>query len=246
MLLKDKIALVTGAGDGIGRAVAEGFAKEGAFVVLVGRTQKKLETVFDAIEAAGGQSTIVPLDLENDLPKVPSVAGGIMQRFGHLDILVNSAGELGALTPLEFYEPEMWETVFRVNSTAPFFLIREMVPLLKKSPAASVINVSSSVARAGRAFWGAYAASKSAMVNWTETWAQELAKTNVRLNNLNPGGTRTAMRAQAFPGEDPETLPAPEEIFPAFLYLATEHSKGVTGEHLNARDWMDWKPPKAE
>lgn len=245
MILQDRIALVTGAGAGIGQAVALTYAQQGATVVLLGRKSKhkKLEKTYDLILDAGGSASIVPLDLENELGLVPELVKGIYERFGKLDILVNNAGELGALTPLELYDNIMWEKVLRVNLTAPFFLTRELLPLLKKSNDASVINVSSGVAFKGRHFWGAYAASKAALVNMTETWAAELEKTPVRLNTVNPGGTATAMRASAFPGEDPDSIPQPAAITPLFLYLASSLSKAVRGQHLDARDWLEWQPP---
>ncbi|MEO5364789.1 MAG: SDR family NAD(P)-dependent oxidoreductase [Magnetococcus sp. WYHC-3] len=244
MVLKDRIALVTGAGSGIGSAVARAMAAQGAFVVLLARQQAPLETVHDDIRAAGGQATIVPLDLEKDLARATDLAPALAQRFGRLDILVNNAAVLGQLTPLSHYTPQMWEQVMRVNVTAPFFLTRQLWPLLEASGRASVINVVSGVGRKGRAYWGAYAASKAALINLTETWAGEMASERIRLNTLNPGPTRTSMRATAFPGEDPASLPAPQDIVPAFLYLASDHSLGVNGQHLQAREWRDWQPPQ--
>ncbi|MBF0448575.1 MAG: SDR family NAD(P)-dependent oxidoreductase [Magnetococcales bacterium] len=247
MILKDRIALVTGAGAGIGQAVAQAYAKQGATVILLGRKSKrnKVEHTFDLIQEQGGRSTIVHLDLENELGLVPSVVQGLYERYGRLDILVNNAAELGGLTPLEHYDNMLWEKVFRVNVTAPFFLIRELLPLLKKSEDASVINVVSSVAFKGRHFWGAYAASKAALANLTETWSAELEKSSVRMNTVNPGGTATDMRARAFPGEDPRSIPKPDEITPLFLYLASNYSKTVRGQHLTARDWLGWTPETA-
>jgi NAD(P)-dependent dehydrogenase (short-subunit alcohol dehydrogenase family) len=244
MILKDRIALVTGAGAGIGQAVAQNYAQQGATVILLGRKSKlkKLEKTYDLIHNAGGKASIVPLDLENELGLVPEMVKSLYERFGRLDILVNNAGELGALTPLALYDNMLWEKVFRVNITAPFFLIRELLPLLKKSDDASVINVVSSVAFKGRHFWGAYAAAKAALVNLTETWSDELAKTSVRMNTVNPGATATAMRASAYPGENPSSIPQPSEITPLFLYLASAHAKEIRGQHLAARDWLEWKP----
>ncbi|MBF0194552.1 MAG: SDR family NAD(P)-dependent oxidoreductase [Magnetococcales bacterium] len=244
MILKDKIALVTGAGAGIGQAVAQNYAQHGATVILLGRNDKhkKLEKTYDLIQQAGGKAVLVPMDLEHDLGLVPEIVKNLYERFGRLDILVNNAGDLGALTPLALYDNLLWDKIFRINVTAPFFLIREMLLLLKASEDASVINVVSSVAFKGRHFWGAYAASKAALANLTETWSAELEKTPVRMNTVNPGATATAMRAAAYPGEDASTIPQPNEITPLFLYLASHYSKKERGNHLAARDWMDWTP----
>ncbi|MBF0610966.1 MAG: SDR family NAD(P)-dependent oxidoreductase [Magnetococcales bacterium] len=239
MLLTNRVALVTGAGSGIGRAVARAYAREGAFVILLGRRQKPLTETYDLIHGEGGEATIAPLDLESQLNRVAELAEGIYRRFGRLDILVNNAGELGTLTPLASFEPMMWEKVFRINLTAPFFLTRELMPLLRQAEAASVIQVVSGLAFHGRAYWGAYAASKAALANLTESWAQELAHSTIRMNTVNPGSTATTMRAKAFPGEDPATLPTADAITPLFLYLASQQSQGVTGKHFNARDWKE-------
>lgn len=243
MILQDKIALVTGSGSGIGQAVAELFAQEGAWVILLGRSQNKLEETSDRITRGGGRATIVPLDLENSLNRIPEITKALYERFGRLDTLVNNAGVLGTLTPLDHYDSILWEQVFRINVTAPFFLTREWMPLLKKSPNASVINVVSTVAFQGRAFWGAYAAAKAALANITETWANESPRQGVRFNTVNPGATRTAMRRTAYPGEDPATLPTPQDVARVFLYLASDFATDVRGQHLNARDWMTWHPP---
>jgi NAD(P)-dependent dehydrogenase (short-subunit alcohol dehydrogenase family) len=246
MILKDKIALVTGAGAGIGQAVAQNYAQHGATVILLGRNNKhkKLEKTYDLIQEAGGKAVLVPMDLEHDLGLVPEIVKNLYERFGRLDILVNCAGDLGALTPLALYDNLLWDKIFRINITAPFFLIRELLPLLKASDDASVINVVSSVAFKGRHFWGAYAASKAALVNLTETWSAELEKTLVRMNTVNPGPTATAMRAAAYPGENPSTIPQPNDITPLFLYLASKYAKNERGNHLAARDWLDWTPEK--
>ncbi|MBF0177014.1 MAG: SDR family NAD(P)-dependent oxidoreductase [Magnetococcales bacterium] len=242
MLLDQQIALVTGAGSGIGQAVAMAYAEAGATVMLLGRSQKALEKTHDRILQQGNQAVIVPLDLEKELHRMADVVQNIHARFGRLDILVHAAAQLGVLTPLAAYEPPLWETVFRVNVTAPFFLTRELLPLLHRSAAASVINITSSVGHKGRAYWGAYAASKAALVNLTETWSEELAPTPIRINSVNPGATATTMRAQAFPGEDPTTLPTPAAIVPVFLYLASRHSAHLRGQHLEAREWLHWCP----
>ncbi|MEO5378597.1 MAG: SDR family NAD(P)-dependent oxidoreductase [Magnetococcus sp. DMHC-6] len=242
MLLKDHIILITGAGRGIGAAIALTFAREGAMTLLLGRDNRQLEKTYDMILAENGRASIVPLDLEKELHRVPELVKNIYERFGKLDVLVNNAGYLGTLTPLDAYAPEEWEKVMRINVTAPFYLTRELMPLLRKSAAGSVINLSSSVGEHGRAFWGAYAASKAALINLTETWAMELQRFSLRFNTVNPGATATHMRALAFPGENPNTLSQPNEITPVFLYLASHLSLGVTGSHFQAQEWIGWRP----
>ncbi|MBF0144226.1 MAG: SDR family NAD(P)-dependent oxidoreductase [Magnetococcales bacterium] len=242
MLLENRVALVTGAGSGIGRAVALAYAREGCHVLLLGRRVGFLEESYDRILEEGGRASIVPLDLETDLGRVPELVATIHRRHGRLDILVNNAAQLGDMVPLESFRPPIWEMVLRVNLTAPYFLTRELLPLLRQSPSASVINVISGVAMHGRAYWGAYAASKAALLNLTQTWSAELCESSVRINAVNPGGTATAMRARAFPGEDPAELPTPESIVPVFLYLASDHSRLRRGENLEAREWCHWRP----
>ncbi|MBF0136249.1 MAG: SDR family NAD(P)-dependent oxidoreductase [Magnetococcus sp. DMHC-1] len=242
MLLDKQIALVTGAGSGIGQAVALAYAAAGATVLLLGRTQKNLEATYDRILQQENQAVIVPLDLEKDLHRVADLVREIHARFGRLDILVNGAAQLGTLTPLAAYEPPQWETVFRVNVTAPFFLIRELLPLLRQAPRATVINITSGVGQQGRAYWGAYAASKAALINLTETWGQELAQSTIRINAVNPGPTATTLRARAFPGEDASSLPTPADIVPVFLYLASPQGAHLQGRHLQAREWLHWQP----
>lgn len=242
MLLADRIALVTGAGSGIGRAVSLHYAREGAMVILVGRRQRALEETHDRIVAAGGHCTIVPLDLDVELVRVPDLVNAVLERFQRLDILVNNAALLGNLTPLAALEPVWWEAIFRVNVTAPYFLTQSLLPLLRRSADGCVINVVSGLARRGRAYWGAYAMSKAALLNMTESWAEELAGSPVRINAVDPGPTATAIRAAAFPGEDPASLPTPEQVTPAFLYLAS--ARGVNGQLLDARQWHDWRPPR--
>lgn len=241
MLLQERIALVTGAGSGVGRAVAEAYAADGATVILVGRRQETLIATYDHITGAGGKASIAPLDLEHQLGRVAELAQGILQRFGRLDILVNNAAILGNMTPLAAYDPVVWESVLRVNLTAPFFLIRELMPLLRQSLAASVINVVCDSANHGLAYWGAYAASKAALLNLSQTWAQELAPTTVRLNTVNPGVVASTIRTKAFPGEDPKALPQPREAVPAFRFLASDYSRKVNGACLQAAAWQDWQ-----
>lgn len=237
-LLKDRVILVTGAGDGIGAAAAKSFAAHGATVILLGRTPRKLEEVYDAIEAAGHpQPAIYPLNLEGaSAEDYIAMAENIEKEFGRLDGLLHNASMLGGLTPLSQYDLKKWGKVMQINLHAPYLMTRACLELLKKSDDASVVFTSSSVGRKGRAYWGAYGISKAATENMMEIWADELeANTNIRVNSLNPGATRTRMRAKAYPGEDPNTLPKAEEIMAAYLYLLGPDSKGVTGQQFDAQ-----------
>ena len=237
-LLKDRSILVTGAGDGIGAAAAKSFAAHGATVILLGRTTRKLEAIYDLIEEAGHpQPAIYPMNLEGAAPKdYLDLANTIEKEFGRLDGLLHNASLLGALTPLGQYDLEMWGKVMQVNLNAPYMLTRACLGLLNKSEDASVVFTSSSVGRKGRAYWGAYGISKAAIENMMQTWADELeANTPIRVNSINPGATRTSMRARAYPGEDPNRLPKPDEILAAYLYLMGADSKGVTGEQFDAQ-----------
>jgi NAD(P)-dependent dehydrogenase (short-subunit alcohol dehydrogenase family) len=208
-MLKDRVALVTGASRGIGAATALALARLGAHVVLTARTQGGLEETDDAIRAAGGTATLLPLDLskpENMDPLGPT----LLQRFGRLDILVHNAGALGKLTPAGHITPKDMETCLQVNFNAAFRLIRTCGPLLAASDAGRAVFVTSSVARKPRAYWGAYAATKAAMEVLVRCWADEVENTKLRINLFDPGATATRMRATAFPGEDPRTLQGPE------------------------------------
>jgi NAD(P)-dependent dehydrogenase (short-subunit alcohol dehydrogenase family) len=218
--LSGKIAVVTGASRGIGAAVAKRFAAEGAHVVLVARTVGGLEEIDDAIKAIGGSATLVPLDL-NELDRVDTLGPSLYQRFGKLDILVGNAGLLGTLGPLSHHDAKLWDTVLRVNVTANWRLIRTLEPLLRRAEAGRAIFVTSGAAHKAQPFWGAYATSKAALEAMVKTWAAELEKTSIRVNLLSPGPIRTAMRAMAFPGEDPQSLRTPESITDAFVDLAS-------------------------
>ena len=219
-LLKDRVALVTGASRGIGAAVAKGFAAEGAHVILTARTIGGLEEVDDEIKAAGGSATLVEMDL-SDYPAIDRLGGGIYERWGKLDILVANGGVLGQLTPIHQYDPKIWEEVIAINLTANQRLVRSMDPLLRLSDAGRAIFVSSGAAYNARPFWGAYAVSKAALDAMVRSYAAENLKSKLRINIVNPGATRTAMRAAAFPGEDPTSLKTPEELVPLFLELAS-------------------------
>lgn len=218
--LAGRIALVTGATRGIGRAVAVGFAREGAHVIALGRTQGALEELDDTMKAEGLSMTLVPIDLE-DANAANVVAQAIHERFGRLDILVANAGLLGGLRPINHYDAKVWNRVMEINVNANWRLIRAFDPLLRMSESARAIFVSSSVAKEPRAYWGAYAVSKAALEMMAGVYAVEVEKTPIRVNILDPGRTRTGMRAEAFPGEDPESLKAPEAVVDAFVDLAS-------------------------
>jgi NAD(P)-dependent dehydrogenase (short-subunit alcohol dehydrogenase family) len=217
--LADRLALITGASRGIGRAVARRFAAEGAHVILLARTKGALEELDDEIRAAGGQATLVPADL-SDHAAIDAIAAAVFQRFGRLDVLVANAGLLGVLSPLHHVDPKVWNQVMNVNVTANWRLIRAFDPLLRQSAAGRAIFVTSGASQQPTAYWGPYAVSKAALDMLALTYAAEVAKTAIRVNLINPGRTRTGMRAEAFPGEDPMTLKAPEDITDAFVELA--------------------------
>jgi len=238
-LLTDRIILITGAGDGIGRAAAKSFAAHGATVILLGRTIKKLETVYDEIEEAGHpQPAIYPMNLEGATPDdYENLANTLATEFGQLNGLLHNASLLGTLTPIEHYVIKRWYQVMQVNLNAPFLLTKACLGLMKRAQDASIVFTSSSVGRKGRAYWGAYAVSKFATEGMMQILANEVeANTNIRVNSLNPGATRTAMRAAAYPGEDAMTLPPPEAIMPLYLYLMGPDSREINGQALNAQD----------
>jgi len=217
--LAGKIALITGASRGIGAAVAQHFAAHGAHVVLAARTVGGLEEVDDAIRAAGGSATLVPVELR-DFMKIDELAARLFDRWGRLDILVGNAAEFGVFSPLGHIDPATWAEVMDLNLTANWRLIRAMDPLLRAAPAGRAIFVTSGVARRVSPYWGPYAVSKAALEMLVKIYAGEIAKTRARANLLDPGIVRTRLRARAFPGEDPSRLPPPESITDAFLTLA--------------------------
>ncbi len=232
--LDGRIALITGASRGIGAAVAKRFAAEGAHLVLLARTVGGLEEVDDAIREAGAaEATLVPVDLA-DADAIDRLGGALHERFGRLDVLVGNAGLLGSLSPMGHVEPETWSSVIEINLTANWRLVRSLDPLLRASDAGRAIFVTSGVGSRAVPYWGPYAVSKAGLEMLVKIYAAEMAKTKVRANLVNPGGTRTRMRAEAFPGEDPMTLPAPEDITELFVELA-EPSCERNGEVLQAQ-----------
>jgi NAD(P)-dependent dehydrogenase (short-subunit alcohol dehydrogenase family) len=240
-LLASRTILVTGAGDGIGRAAALAFATHGASVILLGRTAAKLEKVYDEIEKHGApQAAILPLDLAVATPAhYEQVAQTIEKEFGRLDGLLHNAADAGTLTPVELYEPDMWYRVMQVNLHAAWLLTRACLPLLRKSADASIVFTSADAGRAGHAYRGAYGVSCFALEGLMQILADEcVTEGRVRVNSLDPGAVRTAMRARAYPGENARALPAPEDIMPAYLYLLGPDSRGVSGRALNADDFL--------
>jgi NAD(P)-dependent dehydrogenase (short-subunit alcohol dehydrogenase family) len=218
--LSGRIALVTGASRGLGYFAAKHLAAAGAHVIAVARTVGGLEELDDEIKAAGAQATLVPLDLA-DMPGIDRLGGAINERWGRLDILVANAGILGTISPIGHVEAKAFEKVMTINVTSTWRLIRSVDPLLRKSDAGRAIVVSSNAAHSARAFWGPYAASKAAVETLTRSWANETVNMKLRVNAFDPGATRTAMRAQAMPGEDAKTLPHPSDVAGKMLPLAS-------------------------
>jgi NAD(P)-dependent dehydrogenase (short-subunit alcohol dehydrogenase family) len=238
--LTDRIALVTGASRGIGRASALALAEAGAHVVAVARTQGGLEELDDEIRAKTGQSaTLVPLDIA-DGDALDKLGFAIYERFKRLDVLVHAAAILGPMTPVAHIEPKHWDRVLAVNVTATYRLIRTTEPLLRASPAGRAIVLTTGRVARPKAFWGPYGATKAAVENLVRTWADELEQTTVRAALLDPGAMRTKMRAEAMPGEDPETLPDPVEIGPLIVELA-QAKLGLPEANVVFAEWKAGK-----
>ena len=237
-LLKDRAILVTGAGAGIGKAAALTFAEHGATVALLGRSEAKLEQVYDLITRAGqAEPALIPFDLGAAAPaQFDQLAALLETEFGRLDGLLHNAAWLGTLSPIEHYDPETWYRVFQTNLHAPFLLTQSCLSLLKQAPDASVIFTSDQVGRSGKAYWGAYGASKFAIEGLMQMLSEELTvNTSVRVNSIDPGAVRTRMRTLAYPAENPNQLPEPETIMASYLYLMGPDSRDITGQALNAQ-----------
>ena len=217
--LHGRISVVTGASRGLGAAIAKRFAGEGSHVVLVARTVGGLEEVDDAIRAAGGAATLVPLDL-TEFDRIDEMGAALARRFGRIDVLVGNAGILGTLSPMGHIETQVWDRVIAVNLTANWRLIRSFDPLLRASDSGRAIFVTSGAAGGAHPYWGAYAVSKAALEAMVKTWAGEVTKTPVKVNLVDPGALRTSMRAEAYPGEDPETVRQAGEVTDTFVELA--------------------------
>lgn len=236
-LLKGRIILISGAGRGIGASVAKACARLGATVLLLGKTEKNLNQVYDEICAAGHpEPVIIPLDLKTATAAQYEELGAMIENeFGRLDGLLNNASILGPRMPMQQISDDKFAEVMQINVNGTFGLTRALLPLLQLSADASIIFTSSSVGRKGRAYWGAYAISKFATEGMMQVLADELDETHVRANSVNPGATRTSMRAAAYPGEHPDSNPAPDDILPVYLYLLGPDSQGINGQALNAQ-----------
>ncbi|MES9986846.1 MAG: YciK family oxidoreductase [Candidatus Thiodiazotropha endolucinida] len=235
-LLKERIILITGAGSGIGQAAAKKFAEHGATVVLLGRNERRLEETYDQIDAAGWPTpALIPFDLEK-APKEDYYALGesLYQEFGQLNGLLHNAAKLALLSRIDDFDPETWNSVIQVNLNAAFLLTQACLPLLRKAEDASILFTSDQVGRKGRAYWGAYGVSKFAVEGLMQTLADELENSQIRVNSIAPGPTQTSLRAWAYPGEDPTTLPQPDHIMSNYLYLMGPDSRAIHGQALSA------------
>ena len=234
--LKGKIILVTGAGAGLGRQAALSFASHGATLILLGRTVNKLEATYDEILHNGGEKpAIIPLNLLGASEKhYQDMAATIADTFGQLDGVLHSASELGVLSTLEQTDLKSFEEVMKVNVTSQFMMTKALLPLLKQAEYGRIVLTSSSVGKKGRAFWGAYAISKFATEGMMQVWADELEKTAIRVNCINPGATQTAMRAKAYPAEDASKLKKPLDLMPLYLYLMSADSQHINGQSIDA------------
>lgn len=235
--LDNKTILVTGAGDGIGKQAALHYAKFGATVILLGKTVKKLESVYDQIiEMGGAQPAIVPLDLKGATAQhYRDMANTISDQFGCLDGLLHNASTLGHLGPFAQISEQDWQNVFQVNMTSQFLMTQALLPILKKAVKSSVIFTTSNVGLQGRAYWGPYAISKFATQGMMQVLADEYENSNIRFNCLNPGSTKTSMRAKAFPAENAQSLKTPEDIMPLYLYLMDNELSTENGQTLHAQ-----------
>ena len=235
-LLEGRVILVTGANRGIGRAVARDLTRHGATVVLHGRDEKALDALYRELSELGPEPAIAALDLEHAQGKdYHGLTSRLESRFGKLDGLLHNASILGDRSPIEHYDIGLWQRVMHINFNAAFILTRCLLPLMRRSEDASVVFTTSGVGNQGRAYWGAYCCSKFATEGLTQTLADELENTSIRVNCVDPGAVRTAMRQAAYPAEDPRTLPTPESLTGTYLYLLGPESRQVNGERLRAQ-----------
>ncbi|MGH1417552.1 MAG: SDR family NAD(P)-dependent oxidoreductase [Hyphomicrobiaceae bacterium] len=234
--LENRLALITGASRGIGRATALELAREGAHVIATARTVGALEELDDEIQNIGGQATLIPLDLK-DGEKIDNLGPSLYQRWGKIDIFIANGAMLGPLTPLPHVATTAWDDVIATNLTANWRLIRTLDPLLRRSDAGRVLFVSSGAATGKYAYWGPYAAAKAGVEAMAKTYANEIADSLMRVNIITPGGTATGMRAKAFPGEDPKTLPTAEQVALAYVAMVVPDYQ-ENGQLVSAREWL--------
>jgi NAD(P)-dependent dehydrogenase (short-subunit alcohol dehydrogenase family) len=234
--LAGKSALVTGGSRGIGKAIAAAYARAGARVFICARNESGVERAVEDIRKQGGEICGRVGDV-GELNHARRIVGAALERFGSIEVLVNNASLLGPRVPIADYPFSAWQEVMRVNIDGLFLMTQEVLKAMIPRRRGSIINVTSGVGRLGKARWGAYAPSKFALEGFTQMLAEEAQDFGIRVNSLNPGASRTSMRAAAYPAEDPLTLPRPEEITEAFVYLASDESLGVTGKSFNAQDW---------
>ncbi|MBI4527481.1 MAG: SDR family NAD(P)-dependent oxidoreductase [Deltaproteobacteria bacterium] len=235
--LAGKVALITGGSRGIGKAIALAYAREGGRVFICGRKERDLDLAAGQIRALGGEVAWGAADVSR-VEDVTRLTERVRRVYGTVHILVNNASILGPREPIVNYPLPSWEEVLRINLTGIFLVTKEVLKMMMSQREGSIINISSGVGRIGKARWGAYAASKFGVEGLTQVVAEEVKEWGIRANAVNPGGTRTSMRAEAYPEEDPGTLPSPEEITEVFLYLASAASHGITGKSFDARDWL--------
>jgi NAD(P)-dependent dehydrogenase (short-subunit alcohol dehydrogenase family) len=236
-VLSGKAALVTGGSRGIGRAIAETYARAGARVFICGRNESSLTQTLEDMRRAGVEVTGLAGDVGNPAD-ADRIARAAIRHCGAIHVLVNNASILGPRDTIASYPSAAWDEVLRVNLTGIFLMTQAVLPTMLAQRNGSIINVSSGVGRRGKASWGAYAVSKAGLEAFTQVLADEVSEKGIRVNAVNPAATRTAMRAQAYPMEDPLTLPTPEQIVSVFLYLASDASASIRGQSLEARDWL--------
>ncbi len=236
-VLTGRVALITGGSRGIGKAIARAYAREGASVFIGARRESDLKKAAAEIRSEGGEVSWSAADIAK-VSDAKRLVREACRRYGTVHILVNNASLLGPREPILSYPLSSWEEVIRVNLTAQFLVTREALGVMIPQRDGSIINISSGVGRTGKARWGAYAVSKFGLEGLTQVLADEVKEHHIRVNAVNPGGTRTEMRALAYPEEDPLTLPAPDDVVGIFLYLASPDSEGVTGKSFDAREWL--------
>jgi len=234
--LAGKIALITGGSRGIGRAIALAYARQGAQVFICARNEAEVNRVVSEIREQGGQIGGRAGDI-GTLEDVKRIVQAVVDQFGGIDVVVNNASILGPREPIASYPPAAWEEVLRINLTGLFFVTQQVLQIMTPRRQGSIINISSGVGRVGKARWGAYAVSKFGVEGFTQVLADEVKESGIRANTVNPGATRTEMRAEAYPEEDPVTLRTPDQVTEVFIYLASDQSLAVTGKSLDARDW---------